>query len=128
MPIEGTIDHDARIVLSKVTGCIEIDDVRKYFGEMWAGPEYQGYSEIIDWTDAERVDLSVAELRSLAGAAHAFRDAASNSRLAIVATGEEATRTAQLYRTLRDVRDDEARSVRVFADVPSARAWLETPP
>ena len=127
MPIECTIDHEARIVFSTATGQITLEDIRKYFGEMWAGPQYQGFSEIIDWTGAERVDLGVAELRSVAGAAHSFHDSASNSRLAIIATGEAATRMARLYQTLRDVRDGESAAVRVFSDARSARDWLESP-
>jgi hypothetical protein len=124
MPIESAIDDESRMVLSKATGHITLDDVREYFGEVWAGPQYQGYSEIIDWTDAERVDLTVAELRSLAGAAHTFYDSSSSARLAIVASGREGSRMARLYRTLREVRGEGGPEIRVFEDVPSARSWL----
>ena len=123
MPIEAQTVPGRKLVLSVATGHITLDDVREYFGRVWAEPEFKGYSEIIDWTGAESISLSVAELRSLAGAGHAFFGGPSESPLAIVINGEEETRLAKLYRTLREVRG-EGPQVRVFPDMAAAREWM----
>ena len=104
MPIEAQRVPGQKLVISVATGDITLDDVRDYFSRIWAEPEYQGYSEIIDWTGAVSVRLSVPELRSLAGAGHAFYGGEGQSKLAIVIDGDEETRLANLYRTLREVR------------------------
>jgi hypothetical protein len=127
MPIEHDIDHTHKTVLSRVTGQITLEDLREYFAEVWAQPEFRGYSEIIDWSGAERVGLSVGEMRSLAGAAQAFYDGSSESRLAIVAPGKEGGKMARLYQTLRELRGGQAPDMGVFEDVASARAWLGIP-
>jgi hypothetical protein len=127
MPIEHTIDHAHKTVLSRVTGDVNLEDLRAYFAEVWAQPEFRGYSEIIDWSGADRIDLNIAELRSLAGAAQAFYDGSSESRLAIVAPGKQGGKMARLYQTLRELRGGQAPDMGVFEDVASARAWLGIP-
>jgi len=123
MPIEAAPDHAHKLIVSTATGHITLRDLHEYFGTIWTESKYRGYSEIIDWRRAERVDLSVAELRSLAGAAHAFYDKAAPTKLAIVIQGADGNRMAQLYRTLREVRGS-APDIRVFEDVEEAKAWM----
>ena len=127
MPIQHDVDHAHKTVLSRVTGQITLEDLRVYFAEVWAQPEYRGYSEIIDWSGAERVALSVGEMRSLAGAAQAFYDGSSESRLAIVAPGKQGGKMARLYQTLRELRGGQAPDMGVFEDLASARTWLGIP-
>ena len=128
MPIEHTVDHDHKVVLARVEGRITLEEMREYFGTFWAQEEYRGYSEIIDWSRADRSGLSLGAMRSLAGAAQAFYDGSAESRLAIVAPGREGAKLARLYKTLRELRGGAAPEMGVFDDVAAARAWLGMPP
>jgi hypothetical protein len=123
MPIEAHKHPDRKLVVSVATGDITLEDVRDYFGRVWAEPAFQGYSEIIDWTGADSINLSVGELRSLAGAGHAFFGGETQSKLAIVIAGDAETRLAKLYRTLREVRG-VGPQIRVFSSLEEARAWM----
>lgn len=125
MPIESIVDHDRKTVVSTASGHIRLDDVREYFGKIWTDKAYQGYSEIIDWTGADRIELSVAELHSVAGAGHAFHAGSAQTKLAIVIDPAGKSQ-ANLYRTMRENRG-KGPTIRVFSELKEAREWMGLP-
>ena len=127
MPIQSTVEQVNKTIVSRATGHISLRDLTDHLASLCVGPQHAGFSETIDWRDVDHIDLSVAELRSLAGPANVFYDDSSPSRLAIIATGRRGTRMAQLYRNFREMRGGKDPDIRIFPDMASARAWLEIP-
>ena len=124
MPIESTIEPENRVVISRVTGAVTLEELADYLGKFWADPRDVGFSEIFDWTGIGEIDLSTAELRSLTGPANAFYDDSATSRLALVVPLGEGIRMAKLYRNFRQSRGGPAPEIEIFTELNDARAWV----
>ena len=127
MPIQSTVEQANKTIVSRATGHITLKDLTDHLASVWVGPQNAGFSEIFDWTGVDRIDVSAAELRNLAGPANAFYDESSGSKLAIIAPGRRGARMAQLYRNFREGRGGTAPDIQAFSDMASARAWLGIP-
>ena len=125
MPIEFEVDQESRLVVALATGRIAWPELQEYFTKVWTREDLRGFSEIFDWTGAEGVSLSVAELRNMAGAARTFYDPSSAGRLALVVPSTD-TKNANLYRTLRELRSKSGPEIRIFEDREAAHAWMAT--
>src|SRR5262249_58488135 len=87
MPIDYRIDHDHRLVMVTGDGVMVESDVFGYQREVWARPDVEGYDEVIDMSDVERIELpAVQRVEDLAKLAAAMDPPRHYSKFTIVAT------------------------------------------
>ena len=125
MPIGHQVDHRRRLVIAKGRGTLTDQDVFEYQRGVWSRPELAGYDELFDMSDVENIDLpSLERVRELAKLSASMDDAASRSRLAIVAPKDFAFALGRLYEAHRGLDERSRKTVSVFRSVGEALAWL----
>lgn len=125
MPIEYTIDHSRRLVVARGRGMLTGEDIFNYQQEVWSLPEVNGYDELMDMTDVERIDLrSVDRVKRLAELSASMDPAAVQSRFAIVAPEDYAFGLGRMYESYRRLEGRSTKQVGVFRSMIEARAFL----
>lgn len=125
MPIEYTVDREAKLVYARVTGVLTHDDIMGYQRDVWARPEVEGFDEIVDVSAVEKIAYEsgrrVGETASFA----ATTDSKEHpSRLAIVAITSEAYGLARMYQTYRETTPGNTKVVNVVRSLDDAYKWL----
>ena len=101
------------------------DDIFIYQQEVWSRPEVNGYDELMDMTDVERIDLrSVVRIKRLAELSASTDPAAVQSRFAIVAPGDYAFGLGRMYESYRRLEGRSTKQVGVFRSMIEARTFL----
>ena len=125
MPIEYTIDHDRRLVTAKGKGTLTDEDVFGYQRDVWSRPDVDGYSELVDMSQVDSIDLpSVDRVRELASVSAGMDSRSSASRFAIVAPTEIAFGLGRMYEAYRNLDDRSTKEVGVFRSRQEALAFL----
>ena len=125
MAIEYRIDHERKLVWAKGRGTLTGDDVFGYQRDVWSSPEVQGYDEVMDMGDVERIDLaSVRKVKDLASLSADMDSPATPSRFAIVAPRNEAFGLARMYETYRRLESKSTKQVGVFRSLEEAMKFL----
>ncbi len=125
MPIEYTIDHERRLVLAKATGVFTDEDVFGYQKEVWSRPDVDGYSELVDMSEVDSIDLpSVDRIQELARLSAGMDTRSSASRFAIVAPTEIAFGLGRMYEAYRSLDDRSTKEVSVFRSREEALRFL----
>lgn len=125
MPIEFTIDHARRLVTAIGHGTLSGEDVFGYQRDVWSRPEVQGYNELMDMREVERIDLrSIDNMRALAVLSASMDTPRLASRFAIVATTDEAFGLGRMYETYRRLEGKSTKEVAVFRSLSEAYAYL----
>jgi hypothetical protein len=127
MPYELHIDHDLRLVIGTVWGDVTEADVYGYHHDpVWSTPEYAGYSELMDTTNAQKTTFQLANsLPHLADSA-ARRDLPGElaGYVTIVAPDDYFFGLSRMYQALREVHPRSQKKVGVFRTREEALAWL----
>lgn len=125
MPIEYTIDHERRLVTAKGNGTLTDEDVFGYQREVWSRPDVDGYSELVDMSQVDSIDLpSVDRVRELARLSAGMDSRSSASRFAIIAPTEIAFGLGRMYEAYRNLDDRSTKEVGVFRSRQEALAFL----
>ena len=125
MPIEVTVDHARRLVMATARGTLTGKEVFGYQREVWSRTDVQGYNELLDMREVERIDLpSVDNMRALAGLSASMDLPSQPSKFAIVATTDEAFGLGRMYETYRHLEEKGTKEVRVFRSLIEAYAYL----
>lgn len=120
MSVTWTTSHPARLVVALAKGRVSAADILNYLTEVHeagAGP----YRKIFDMTGALG-SIPLAELRQVAKRAAALAESGPTGPLAIVVASEEHSDLARLFAYAATAR----RPVRVFRELHTARAWLDS--
>ena len=124
MPIEYRIVHEHRILIAKARGNVIEEDIFGYQHEVWSRTEVDGYDELVDMSDVERIVLpSINRVRELVSAS-ANMDKPSKSRFAIVAPNDYAFGLARMFQAYRELDVRSTKRVAVFRCMEDALAFL----
>ena len=125
MSIEFTIDHAHRLVTATGRGTLTGEDVFGYQRDVWSRSDVQGYNELMDMREVERIDLrSIDNLRALAELSASMDVPARSSKFAIVATSDEAYGLGRMYETYRRLDGKSTKQVAVFRTLSEAYEFL----
>ncbi len=125
MPIDYVIDHERRLVTAKGHGILTHEDVIGYQRDVWSRPEVNGYNELVDMSQVERIALqSIERVQELAKFSAGMDAGSSASRFAIVAPTGEAFGLGRMYQTYRSLDDRSTKEVGVFRSLDEALAFL----
>lgn len=109
----------------KGRGTLTGDDVFGYQRDVWSSPAVQGYDELMDMSDVERIDLtSVRKLKDLAALSADMDPPATPSKFAIVAPKDEAFGLGRMYETYRRLEGKSTKQVGVFRSLEEAMEFL----
>ena len=126
MPLQYWVDEDRKLVVAKAAGVMSDEDVFAYQHDAWSRRELAGYTELVDMSEVERIDLpSVDRIRELAQVAASLDPAGGgSSKLAIVATRDFAFGLARMYETYRELQAGSSKPVGVFRTLQEAMSFL----
>jgi hypothetical protein len=125
MSIAVTIDHARRLVTATGRGTLTGEDVCGYQRDVWSRSDVQGYNELMDMSEVERIDLrSTDNMRALAELSASMDVPAQSSKFAIVATNDEAYGLGRMYETYRRLEGKSTKQVAVFRTFNEAYEFL----
>jgi len=125
MPIDFVIDHEQRLIMTKAHGTMTHEDIMGCQQAIWSRPELNGYNELVDMSQVERIALqSIERVRELAARSAGMDGDSPPSRFAIVAPTEEAFGLGRMYQTYRSLDERSTKQVGVFRTMEEAMAFL----
>jgi hypothetical protein len=125
MPIDFVIDHEQRLIMTKAHGTMTHEDIMGYQQAIRSRPELNGYNELVDMSQVERIALqSIERVRELAARSAGMDGDSPPSRFAIVAPTEEAFGLGRMYQTYRSLDERSTKEVGVFRTIEEAMAFL----
>jgi hypothetical protein len=125
MPIEYKIDHGRRLVIAAGHGTFSDADVYSYQHDVWARPETNGYSELIDMSAVKHIALpSTMRMRQIATLAAQLDDPDARSRFAIIAPDDTTFGLGRMYATYRSLDGRSTKQVGVFRTAAEAIEFL----
>lgn len=126
MPIDYSIDHEKRLVLTRSYGKLTDDEILAYQRDVWSRDDVAGYDELVDLSGVEEFDtLSASKLREIAALAAGMDTPDSKSRFAMVAPQGLHFGLSRMYEAFRQLNPGSTKSVRTFTRREDAIAWLE---
>lgn len=120
MPLHWTISHPNRLVIAIVKGRCRRVDVEEYFADL-AREKAHPYRKIFDVTQAEPLELSAADVSTLAAQVRQTGEQAVLGPIAIVASAPENHALARLFASEAVAK----RPISVFRELHEARRWLD---
>ena len=124
MPIEYEIDKERRLVTARAKGTVAHDDFIAYQLGVWSRDDVAGFDELVDMTQAEAIVVASMDAIPRLANLSARMDAPSSSRLAIVASDDNAFGLGRMYETYRTLDSRSTKEVGVFRTMPEALAFL----
>ena len=125
MPIDYRVDHARRLVVVRASGTLTDEDVFGYQHEVWSRPEVDGYDELVDMTDVERIALPYADrVQDLAHLSASMDTRHHASHLAVIAPSDTAFGIGRMYQTYRGLDRHSTKQVGVFRSREEALAFL----
>jgi hypothetical protein len=125
MPIDYVIDHEHRVVRTRVLGVMTDDDVFAYQSTVWSRPDVLGYDELVDMSEVRHIALpSITRIRDLANLSVQKDPPGRVSKFAIVAPGDIAYMMGRLYKAIRNATSGSTRKIGVFHTLPEALKFL----
>lgn len=125
MPIEYRVDHERRVILSRIHGTLTDEDAFGYQAALGSQPDLAGYDELADMTDVVEIVLpSPDRVRDLAWFSATMDRPDRPSRIAIVAPTDLAFGLGRMYEAYRSAHPGSNRNVGVFRTRSEALAFL----
>jgi len=125
LPIEYRVEHERRLVVARASGTLTDEDVFGYQHEVWSRRELEGYDELVDMTDVERIALPYAErVQDLAHLSVSMDTRYRASQLAVIAPSDAAFGIGRMYQTYRELDPHSTKQVGVFRTREEALAFL----
>jgi hypothetical protein len=114
---EHVVDPDRKIVRVKFGKKLTVHDIERYSNLLLANPAFQStYSEIVDLTEVEEVDLQSDEFLRLADEIDPFSPAAKRAFVVRNSTQNHAARMHKVLRTQRNIE--------IFRSIEAAERWI----
>jgi hypothetical protein len=125
MPIEYDIDRDSKLVSARVTGVLTHDDLIGYQRDVWTRPDVEGFDEIFDVSEVEKIAYESSRRVGETASFAATTDSKNYpTRLAIVTTTPEAFGLARMYQTYRETTPGNTKLVKVVRSMAEAHEWV----
>jgi hypothetical protein len=124
MPVTYRIDPERRRIVTRCAGETTLPEVLAHFDELERDPRVPAEADVL--LDLTRI-TSLPNVGQIQSAAHRAGDAGRKVRfgaLAVVAQNEELFGVARLFEMFTQRVFTRSR---VFAEIPEAEAWLESP-
>lgn len=118
MAWQHVFDHERRWLITRMTGQITLEEVRRHL-QQEREEGYQGWPELIDATGATAT-FSPEEVRDLVRFVRSFSAGRPPGPTAILATDDYTFGMARMLEALIE----GVAPVRVFRSLPEAEAWL----
>jgi hypothetical protein len=119
MPASYTIDPGRRLVVLRLWGVCNANDVQWFRETILADPDFcPDFAELVDLTAVIKVNIAPGEVRVLAGSV----PFSGTARRALLTEDPLVFGLSRIYETLRGLRGD--RHVRVFRKREDAMAWI----
>lgn len=125
MPVTYTVDSGARVIRVNAHGVFRGEDLIEYQRTVRARPEFAGFHEIFDLTEAVEIKYtSGRNVQDLAALAASMDEPKQTTYLAIVAPHPAAYGMARMYQTYREMVPQSNRVVRIFRSRAEAEHWM----
>jgi hypothetical protein len=125
MPIEYRIDHDRSLVWTRGHGTLTDQDIFKYQREVWSRPDVMGYSELMDMSAVEQIEVpSTGRVWELAQLSVRADDPRRSAKFAIFAPSDLAFGMGRMYENYRGLQSGSTKEVGVFRTREEALAFL----
>jgi hypothetical protein len=119
MPAFYKIDKERKLVISTAAGAFTLADGLAHQEKLRMDPDFDpGFSQLLDFTQATRIDLSEQDLWLLAQE-NIF---SPKSRRAILVTGGVAYGLGRRFENLRETKGEEG--IQVFRNLEQALDWV----
>jgi hypothetical protein len=128
MPAAHSIDDNAKLIATVWTGAItdlELSEALEQYHRQIREFDYLSYSQLLDFGEAERIQLTVAGIRHLAHLAVGTDVPGRKTKLAIVVDRPVAYGLARMYATYRGLVPGQSKEVAVFRERGKALKWLK---
>jgi hypothetical protein len=127
MPLRVRVDQRRAVIFVQGEGVVTDQHLLEYVGEYLANPEFSGYDELFDLTEADLHDVTYAGLSAVASAAAATDPGTPSIKIAILVSQVLGVGLSRMYQTLREVKGGQ-RLTRVFLDRSECMEWLGLAP
>lgn len=119
MPAFYKIDKERRLVLTTGSGVYTLADAVSHMDKLSKDPDFDpSFSQIVDFTQVTRIELSADEIRRLAQ-----RTIFSpHSRRAFIAADEVAFGVGRMFEILRGLEGDKG--IRIFRSLEETLDWV----
>jgi hypothetical protein len=119
MPAFYKIDKERRLVLSTASGVFTLADAVAHMDKLSKDPDFEpGFSQIADFTQLTRIELSSDEIRRLAQRT-IF---SAHSRRAFIAPNETLFGIGRMFEILRGLEGEKG--IRIFRTLEAALDWV----
>lgn len=119
MPAFYKIDKERRLVMSSASGVFTLADAVSHMERLAKDPDFDAsFSQIADFTQVTRVELSSDEIRRLAQRGIFSAD----SRRAFIAPNEVTFGIGRMFETLRSFEGE--RGIRIVRSLEEALDWV----
>ncbi len=116
---EYVIDTENRVVIVKFSRVLKVSDIEHYAQDLTADPSFDPkFSEIVDLTRVEKVDLRGEEVVRLADHVDPF---SFDSKRAFIAKDAAQAHQARMYQISRMAKD----KIRSFSSMEEAERWIQ---
>jgi hypothetical protein len=115
--VEYSVDAERRTVTVKFRGKLTVGDIERYSKLLQANPTFRpGYSEVVDLTQVEELDLNADEFLKLADEIDPF---SPDAKRAFVVRTSVQNHAARMHKVLR-----VQRNIEIFRSVEEAERWI----
>lgn len=119
MPAFYKIDKQRRLVISTGSGVFSLADAVSHMEKLSKDPEFDpSFSQIADFTQVTRIELSGDEIRRLAQ----MGVFSAHSRRAFIAPNETIFGIGRMFETLRGLEGEKG--IRIFRNLEQALDWV----
>jgi hypothetical protein len=119
MPLFYKIDKERRLVMSTGSGVFSLADAVSHMEKLSKDPDFDpGFSQIADFTQVTRVELSADDIHRLAQKS-IF---SANSRRAFIAPNETVFGIGRMFEILRGLEGE--RGIRIFRTLEEGLDWV----
>ena len=129
MPASHYIDEENKIIFTDWHGEPNdsdlVDALNNYLRDIKSKPELDGFNELVDFSEAKGLKLSINALIVLGKIASKF-DKPIKNKLAIVVTSSLAYGLARMYGIYRNYNPQSNKEVHVFRSKTDAMAWIKS--
>ena len=118
-PARFVVDSEKRVIVVRFGKKVAAEDIGEYVRQLLAHPSFRpGFSEIVDLSEVEELDLQADEFLKLADEIDPFSDGAKR---AFVVQNQVQSHAARMHKVLRNPRNIE-----IFSSVEEAERWIRT--
>ena len=126
MPIKNTINDEQQIIYSTCIGVMALEDFTDYIGRIWTSPQYFGYNELFDVTEADWSQFDFGYLLNVAENAAKLSAIDPNSKLAWVILEGKQTELTDFYKAAKSMINVPSRQLQAFYTKDEALKWLRS--